>query len=424
MKRLLIATVLVITAVMSAQAGANNNKKSRTDTTNYIQISGAIQDAVTKEPVVFASVSLVGTSIATVTNADGEFILKVPKDKANSTISISHLGYENKTFAVTALAEKETTIILKAITLPIDEVVIRSINPLELLNSALEKVQQNYSNVPEMQTSFYRETIKQDKKYVAVSEAVIDIYKAPYKTSFDFDRMKIYKGRKSRDVKRMDTILVKLQGGPKTSLLLDVVKNPGDILDRESFEYYKYELAGIITIDNRETYVVKFDQVDNLMYPLYKGNIYIDIESLAFTGLDFSLSEKGLPYASQYLVKKKPTNMSVEVISGHYLVRYRKEADKWYLNYVRSELNFDSKWQKKLFKSDIQIMLEMAVTDRDKENLDKFPVKESAKMSDVFAEQVSYFEDENFWGDYNTIKPDESIEIAIEKLNRKLKRRQ
>jgi hypothetical protein len=44
-------------------------------------------------------------------------------------------------------------------------------------------------------------------------------------------------------------------------------------------------------------------------------------------------------------------------------------------------------------------------------------------MSDVFADQVMYFTDGDFWGEYNYIKPDESIESAISKLNRKLKRR-
>jgi hypothetical protein len=41
----------------------------------------------------------------------------------------------------------------------------------------------------------------------------------------------------------------------------------------------------------------------------------------------------------------------------------------------------------------------------------------------VLAEQVSQFEDPDFWGKDNIIKPDESIESAIAKLSRKLKRR-
>jgi hypothetical protein len=42
-------------------------------------------------------------------------------------------------------------------------------------------------------------------------------------------------------------------------------------------------------------------------------------------------------------------------------------------------------------------------------------------MTDVFADKVDFYKDENFWGEYNYIKPDESIESVIKKLNRKLK---
>ena len=95
---------------------------------------------------------------------------------------------------------------------------------------------------------------------MAISEAVLDIYKSGYRESFDFDRVKIYKGRKSKDVKKMDTILLKFQGGPRTAMFLDVVKNPGVILDPEVFEFYKFKLAGVVNIDDRENYVIEFEQ--------------------------------------------------------------------------------------------------------------------------------------------------------------------
>ena len=69
-------------------------------------------------------------------------------------------------------------------------------------------------------------------------------------------------------------------------------------------------------------------------------------------------------------------------------------------------------------------MFEMAITDRDTEHVEKFPYKVSVKYSDFLADQVEVFEDDDFWGEYNVIKPDESIEVAIKKLNKKLKRNQ
>ena len=114
----------------------------------------------------------------------------------------------------------------------------------KLLNSALRKIPDNYSREPIMVTSFYRETIKQNRSYVAVSEAVLDGYKGSYTKVADMDRVKIFKGRKSMNVKKMDTVLVKLQGGPQTMFLLDIVKNPMELLEKEAMAYYVYQMGG------------------------------------------------------------------------------------------------------------------------------------------------------------------------------------
>ena len=68
-------------------------------------------------------------------------------------------------------------------------------------------------------------------------------------------------------------------------------------------------------------------------------------------------------------------------------------------------------------------MSEMAITDMDSKGLNKFRLRETTRMSDILAEQVHQFEDPDFWGKDNIIKPDESIEAAIDKLSRKLRRR-
>lgn len=425
MKQILISSLLMLVALatLSAESGEINYAELNNDSVSYFEIAGKVVDNATDAPIVFATVVVEQTSIATVTNSDGDFLIKVPKTNASSKLLFTHIGYENVLIAISDLTSGEKQIKLSAITLPIDEVVVRDLDAKELLIEALGSIKTNYSMTPEMQTGFYRETIKQNRNYVSVSEAVMNIYKSPYKMGFDYDRIKIFKGRKSRDVKKMDTVIVKLQGGPKTTLMLDIVKNPGDIMSMEMLEYYEFKLKGITRIDNRDVYTISFDQLTGVEYPLYAGDIYIDTETKAIAGINFNLSERGLPYASDVLVQKKPANLKIDITSGYYLVRYRKDGDKWYLNYVRSELSLDSKWKRKLFKSSFNIMLEMAVTDRSNEGLEKFPNKQTAKISDVLADQISSFEDDNFWGDYNTIKPDESIEVAIEKLNKKLNKK-
>jgi len=50
------------------------------DTLSYKSYTGKILDSKSRKPIVFANVVLKGTNIGTVTNADGEFLIKVPAD--------------------------------------------------------------------------------------------------------------------------------------------------------------------------------------------------------------------------------------------------------------------------------------------------------------------------------------------------------
>ena len=424
-KVLVISLVLALIGIKASYASNDRNlKNARKDSVLYTTLTAKVVDQDTKKPVVFASVFQTGSNVGTVTNSDGEFILKIPGKSTEGTLSITSLGYKNKEVSISSILNGEKTIHLEQYAIPIEELVIRNLDPVDLIKTAIEKIHVNYNNSPEMQTGFYRETIKQNRSYVSVSEAVLDIYNSGYKENFDFDRVRIYKGRKSKDVKKMDTILVKFQGGPRTAMFLDIVKNPGVIFDPEMFEYYDYTLSGIVKVNDRDNYVIDFNQKIKTEYPLYQGKIYIDMESFAITSVDFQISDMSLNNAAKMLVKKKPSSMKIDVEGGHYLVNYRDINGTWVLNYVRSEVNFKIKWDKKLFKTNISTMFEMAITDRDTQHVEKFPYKVSVKYSDFLADQVEVFEDKDFWGEYNVIKPDESIEVAIKKLNRRLKRNQ
>jgi hypothetical protein len=420
----ILILILCMHSLILSGADLSGKKTGTNDSIPYYTYSGKITDSETKEPLAFANVYLEGSSIGTVSNLDGEFIIKVPPAMVKERLNISFVGYKTYEIPLEDLKNIENSISIVPDPIPIQEVIIKTGDPLELLRKAIARISENYTLNPEMLTAFYRETVKQNRHYVAVSEAVLDIYKSSYKNYFDADRLKIYKGRKSQDVKRMDTILFKLQGGPKTSLLLDVVKNPSTLLSEDFFKYYDYKLSGVINVDNRETFVIKFDQKINVDLPLYQGNIYLDANNLAITRLDFRISDKALDKADNELVRKKPVSMKVDVEDARYLANYREIDGKWHLNHVRAEAKFKCKWDKKLFRSVYTTMLEMAVTDRDTANISKYKYRESAKISDVFVDQVNYFLDEDYWGKYNVIKPDESIEMAIARLNRRLARSQ
>lgn len=415
----LLMIVIAITTV-NANGSSWNQGKAPQDTVFKV-FTGKVIDAATRKPVVFANVYLIGSSLGTVTNADGEFILKVPVSELHRKVGISNLGYKNLIMSLADFKDRDNTIRLELAAITLEQVVIRSDDPIDLLRMAYRRIPENYNTDPEMQVGFYRETVKQNRHYVAVAEAVLDVYKSPYTSLMDYDRVKIYKGRKSEDVRKMDTLMFKLQGGPRTSFLLDVVKNPGEILSEEYFDKYDFKFTGFASIDGRDNYVIEFDQKPDVELALYKGKIYLDTKNMAIARLDFSFSDKALEIADNELVRKKPMDLKVDVLGADYSINYRVLDEKWYLNHVRSELVFKCIWKKKRFNATYTTALEMAVTDRNTENISKAKYREQTKMTDIFADKVNAYKDENFWGEYNYIKPEESIESVINRLNKKLR---
>ncbi len=397
-------------------------KMSPSDTTGYVVVSGKVINTENGNPVMFASVFVQGTHIGTVSNSEGQFILKVPKRYECQKIGFSSMGYKTVLVAVEAMTGRKNIIRMVPDVIPLAPVVVEKLDPLVLIKEYRRRIKENYGRQAAMMTAFYRETVKKRNKYLSVGEAVLDVYKAPY-SSIESDRVRIYKGRKAEYVTKEDTLMMKLQGGPVTIVMLDVVKNPGDILSPSAVGYYDFSMGGEVMIDGRLSYVIRFDQKDTVNIPLYKGIIYMDKETYAIAAVEFSLSPKQLDKAARYMIIRKPPGLTVDVLGGSYLVKYRCQDKRWMLNYVRIETRFRCKWEKKVFRSVYAITSEAAITDVDSRNVTKPRFRETARKTDIFIEKTSAFRDPEFWGEDNVIQPEESIQTAIRKISRKLKRR-
>ena len=418
------AGFLTLLLFFSLSVKANPPSKFSTDSTQYIAVRGTVVNSETHNPVVFASVFIEGTKIGTVSNSNGKFLIKIPLKYQKSRLGFSSMGFKTRFVPVFYFNTVFNKVYLSPAIIPIREVVIRHLNPEHLLSTAVDKIPLNYLDKPVMMTGFYRESIRKNRKYLSVAEAVLNIYKSSYnKNSFANDRTSIYKGRKAQYVKNRDTLAVKFQGGPLSFSYLDIVKNNGDILSKDMYDYYNYKIDGVIMLDNRETYVISFDQKDTVQLPLFKGKIYLDAKSLAVAGLEVEVSPKQINKALSYVIRKKPAGLKATLLGIHILVKYRKIGGKWYLNYVRNETDLRFKWKKKLFRSDYTVTAETAITNIDTKHVVKPKFNERFKPNEIFSEKVSNFSDTNFWGASNVIEPEASIQSAIKKISRKLKRK-
>jgi hypothetical protein len=248
-----------------------------------------------------------------------------------------------------------------------------------------------------------------------VSEAILENYKGGYQ-SLTPDRVKILKGRKNEQLNRTDSVILKLKAGLNTMMMLDVVKNIPDFLTGESIEDYHYRLADIVVEDGRDNYVIEFSPKENSPErSFYSGRIIIDINDMAFKWIEFQVNPENLELATERFIIRKPPNVVVKTLKANYKVAYRKQGDKYFLHLIMCETGFRIRNRRQLSGSVYNTSLETVVTEIDTVNVSRFPVRESARPFEFFTEQIGTY-DELFWGEYNFITPDESLENALKRM--------
>jgi hypothetical protein len=414
--------VLSVFASQAIYAGTASNRKTK-DQQEVLTFRGKVVDSETGSALVFASVAVKESNVATITNIDGEFLIKISEIQSAKNLEITYLGYKNKTVPLTDLRIDgyKNVISMTPAPIPIREIIVKPIDPEEIVRNAIGRISRNYVDEANLMTAFYRETIRKNRTYVSIGEAVVEIFKAPYSNDLRYDGARIYKGRKGTDVERMDTVLFKLQGGPVTSLQLDIIKNPQDILTFDAMKYYDYSLVSVVEIDDKPHYVISFKQKPSVENPLFLGTLYIDTNTSTLSEAEFGYNVEDKDAASSIFIKKKPLGMDVTPDMVTYRVKYREQDGRSYFTYSRAEVKFKVDWKRKLFNTFYTTMSEIAITDRTNEEVIKIPSREKIRYTDVFSEEVEAFADPDYWGDYNVIEPDQSIESAIRRLSRRLK---
>jgi hypothetical protein len=384
----------------------------------YITVSGMVRDQKSKKKLEYVNIAVPGSNIGTVTNSDGEFSIKIKNSLLAKEVQLSHVGYLNAIIPVNGSNIADVVINLIPTENLLEEIIVRARDPRYIIEEAMNKIAVNYSSTANMLTGFYRETAQKGRRYINISEAIIDIYKTPYTENVERDRVQVYKGRSLLSQKKSDTLIVKLLGGPNLSIYVDIVKNPDILLDKEMLPYYSFKMEESVMIDKRPQYVISFKPQGILPYALYYGKLYIDKEKLAFTRAEFNLNMDDRNKATQAILKKKPFGLRFKPIEVSFLVTYKQRNNLTYLSYIRNEVHFNCDWKRRLFATNYTIHSEMVVTDSETENVSNISYKLAFKASQSLSDRVGDFMDEDFWGAYNIIEPTESLESAVNKLRK------
>ncbi|CAI8188768.1 MAG: Uncharacterised protein [SAR116 cluster bacterium] len=412
---LLLGLGWLSTNQLHAQENSSESK------TQFTEFKGTVLDAQTKKPLVFATISLEGTNASTISNSQGDYLLKVPNTLLNKAVVVSFLGYESIRVLLDPDKAGDFDLALQETAIALNEVdVVVPKDAKTLVQETLAKKGENYFDSPTKMTAFYRETIKKRRKNVSLSEAVVNVYKSAYNSEKE-DDISLYKARKSTDYSKLDTLALKLQGGPFNTLYVDVMKYPEYLFSEDYIDSYRFSYGSSTRIDDQLVYLVNFEPLNSSSETLFKGTLYIDITHKILTSALFSMDLKDPKAAARLFVKRKPKNANVWPTEVSYRVDYREKEGKWYYGYSNLLLSFKIDWDDKLFNSVYSLQCEMAITDWKNSQRSELPKrKDLIKKSIILTDEAIGFSDPDFWGDYNIIEPEKSIENAIRKIRRQL----
>lgn len=442
-----------------------------------IELKTKVLDYTSLLPLENASIYIQNTSIGTISNSDGKFLLVVPNEYAKDTLVVSSIGYKSFRTPVDEF-NGEVEIYLEEDIASLDEVVLiaetRPKSGNDIMLKALEKLPDNMPDQPYMEKGFLRHKERNRTEFKWLIESAITLYDSGFASnSAENLKLNVDQVRKSYDLRDVDSILIytaylknknknlKIKSENlkrdtiKTSSLVKAIKwndtrvnglenlfrgklnlvrnsgNPTALFGQGVLENHHFELDTVLVDNGRKIYKIEIGEgphfVDLKTKGIYndgyksKGWIYIYWDTYAIKKIEYQLIA-----ASDTQKSRSKTLYDTNV--GHKLeITYMEYQDKMYPKYVYYEtpklVNVGDKNQRpdEVTKQDrdarfyytVQEILFTEII------LDPEKVSKTANLKwdpDIFSPKPY---DKNFWKNYNTLLENEEEEKLIDDLTQK-----
>ncbi|RIA10399.1 carboxypeptidase-like protein [Flavobacteriaceae bacterium MAR_2010_72] len=178
---------------------------------SQIELKNKIVDFNTLVPIESASIYVKNTTIGTVSNSDGKFVLLIPNEFKNDTLIISSIGYKSFKSAVIEF-DNTAEIYLEEDIASLDEILLvaeaRPKTGNDIVLKAIEKLPANLPEMPYMQKGFLRHKERNKKEFKWLIESAITLYDSSYNSSSAYNlKVNVDEVRKSYDLRDVDSLL-------------------------------------------------------------------------------------------------------------------------------------------------------------------------------------------------------------------------
>lgn len=175
------------------------------------ELKNKIVDFATQIPIESASIYIKNTTIGTVSNSDGKFVLLVPNEFVNDTLVISSIGYKSFKTAVKDF-DNSFDIFLEEDIASLDEIVLvaetRPKTGNDIMLKALERLPRNMPDSSYLEKGFLRHKERNKKEFKWLIESAITVYDSAFGSKSNENlKVNVDQVRKSYDLRDVDSLL-------------------------------------------------------------------------------------------------------------------------------------------------------------------------------------------------------------------------
>ncbi len=359
-----------------------------------ITLSGKIQDASTKEVLQFASVSIKGKSLGTISNLQGDFDFYIPNELRNEILIISMLGYKSFEAPIWSLLENGAiTIEMQRSSTYLQEVIVRdSLSGGDILRIALNRVDENLPQQPYLLDGFYRDIKRVGGTYISLMEAAVQIYdedsREPRNKNKLKERVKLLEMRQSLGYESKFTTYFDQDNLLEDLLLnnniryrqIDAREELFAVMNREKDSFY----------NGHEIFVVAY-------IGEYTFRLYIDKQDYSIIRFEYKTSHQ----SSDVISKRK--GMEGRFMGTDKVVEFKRYEGKMYISFMK--MNSAIHWydiQTKELKFETELFQQLLINKIDTNPAFRIGATESMKRYGLQFQNFNY--NKKFWDTYNVIK--------------------
>ena len=243
---------------------------------NINLLSGKVVDENNK-PLVNVNIFLKNSKRGMITNNDGNFSISYFGKK--DSITFSYMGYKSYTAEIDSTT-KLLKIQLTPALIQLPELLITNLSAEELLDKAISKIPENYSQEEFLANVFYRSSISTQKDSLLYVEETM------------FEQIKSYKPKfedKTFLVKNRNFNFLNKEFGIQGIGIYDNVKSLANNGRKRNRNIYNYGIPSFY--DGSLTYVIEINK-NSEKESVLKGKIFIDVDNLAFVRFELSENKK------------------------------------------------------------------------------------------------------------------------------------